>query len=252
MSEQPTVFYSWQSDREGRTNRSLIEAAIELAVKEKSLAAQQSLRLDADTKGIPGSPNIPAVLFEKISSSAIFVGDVTLVHNRNAGRRRTPNPNVLLELGFASHCLGWKRVVLVMNTHFGAAERLPFDLQQHRFPICYASAPEDTSRAEVRKDLASRLAAAFGDALVHDHLQAERMMRRLDRSSFALLVKAKAESWPWFNDDEGTITAEVRRLLDVGAIYLNPGRDHTYAYHFTYLGELTRDLCFARSRVAAH
>ena len=47
--------------------------------------------------------------------------------------RKTPNPNVLIELGFAIAYLGWNRIVLLFNTAFGDINKdIPFDLSSQR------------------------------------------------------------------------------------------------------------------------
>jgi len=58
-----TIFYSWQSDLENRTNRSFIEDALEKALKilHQDLEVHPALRdaefrLDKDTAGVPGTP----------------------------------------------------------------------------------------------------------------------------------------------------------------------------------------------------
>lgn len=40
-------------------------------------------------------------------------------------KRPTPNPNVLIELGYAFKALGHERVILVFNRAFGKIEELP-------------------------------------------------------------------------------------------------------------------------------
>jgi hypothetical protein len=64
--------------------------------------------LDEATRGESGSPNIPMTILEKIKVSDAFICDITTI-NSNAPEelRRTPNPNVLFELGFAVAHLGW-------------------------------------------------------------------------------------------------------------------------------------------------
>jgi sporulation protein YlmC with PRC-barrel domain len=46
--------------------------------------------------------------------------------------KRTPNPNVLIELGYAVSAIGWDRIIMVCNTHYGKLEDLPFDINRHR------------------------------------------------------------------------------------------------------------------------
>jgi hypothetical protein len=110
MSERQTftVFYSWQSDLEGRANRSLIGDA--LAKAAKTLRADDTLHvepvMDRDTAGRSGSPDIAATIFEKIEVVDAFVADVSFITPPTPDepkRKRCPNPNVLLELGWALH-----------------------------------------------------------------------------------------------------------------------------------------------------
>jgi hypothetical protein len=58
--EEFTVFYAWQSDAPSRDNRTFIESALETALKtiQKSGSIESSPRLDKDTKGVPGIPDI--------------------------------------------------------------------------------------------------------------------------------------------------------------------------------------------------
>jgi len=156
-----TVFYSWQSDLPNATNRGLIEEALKLAAK--SLRADESLRIEPvierDTLGLPGSPEIHTAIFEKIETAAAFVADVTIIGS-TAGGRPTPNPNVLLELGYALRALSEERVVLVVNIAFGGPEALPFDLKMRRV-LKYSLDPHDANRTESRKALARSLENAL-------------------------------------------------------------------------------------------
>ncbi len=128
-----TVFYSWQTDLPHSTNRNLIETALERAVKvirtDGSLAVEP--RVDQGTQGIPGAPDIAHTIFEKIEKASAFVADLTII-NPGAVGRVTPNPNVLIEFGYALHALKKEAVVLVMNTINGPVESLPFDLRGRR------------------------------------------------------------------------------------------------------------------------
>jgi hypothetical protein len=156
-----TVFYAWQSDLPNATNRGLIERALQSALA--SLSDDGTLvedpRLDRDTAGVAGSPDIEHTIFDKIASAAVFVCDVSIITPPGA-ERATPNPNVLVELGYALRALGAERVVMVMNTAFGTPESLPFDIRRKRV-LTYALPPDADSKASERTRLAERLTEAL-------------------------------------------------------------------------------------------
>jgi hypothetical protein len=162
-----TVFFSWQSDRSTQKGRNLIESALESAVSRIAEdtevdPAVRDLAVDKDTKGVSGSPPIFDTILKKIKEAAVFVPDLTFVGNRVDGDP-TPNPNVLIEYGWALKCLGHHRIVAVMNEAYGKPASLPFDLAHHRFPITY-NVPDDASdslRREQRKKLSETLEAAL-------------------------------------------------------------------------------------------
>jgi hypothetical protein len=150
------VFYSWQSDLPSNTNRGLILKSLEKACAglrtEGGIAVEAVV--DRDTLGLSGAPDISDAILSKIREADAFVADVSLVNisDRNIGQYRpTPNPNVLVELGYALAKLGNEAIVLVVNTHFGDIENLPFDLRPLRV-LRYKASPED-DRAAVRKEL---------------------------------------------------------------------------------------------------
>lgn len=153
------IFYSWQSDSPNPTNRAAIQDALELAAKalrdDDSVVVEPVI--DRDTQGVAGCPDIGQTIFGKIEKAAVVVCDVTIV--TPPGQEPSPNPNVLLELGYALHAVGHGRVILLMNTAYGGPEGLPFDLRSKR--IMGYPAPEGTSRAETARSLAKPLAAAI-------------------------------------------------------------------------------------------
>ncbi len=130
-----SVFYSWQSDLPDNTNRQAIRSALRAAssiVEEENSGIR--LILDEATRGESGSPNIPATILDKIRSSDAFVCDITTI-NTSAPEdlRRTPNPNVIFELGYAVAHLGWGRIVMLFNEDMGEFPKdTPFDIDRHR------------------------------------------------------------------------------------------------------------------------
>ena len=156
-----TVFYSWQSDTRAAANRTLIQRSLEDSLSE--ISDDDSLALDPaidrDTVGVAGAPDISNTILRKIDASAAFVADVTIVNSEESSRPM-PNPNVLIELGYALKALGDSQIVLVQNTAFGGPELLPFDLRQKRV-LTYHSATDAESRAIERKQLQSQLREAL-------------------------------------------------------------------------------------------
>lgn len=144
MASDMKVFYSWQSDLPNNATRSFIQECIEAAVKH--LSGIITVEADRDTKGTFGSPDIVQTIFSKIDECDLFIADVSIVNKYNAvddnGEKSetiklSPNPNVLLELGYAAKTLTWDNVLCIMNTDYGEVGELPFDLE-HRRPLQYS------------------------------------------------------------------------------------------------------------------
>ena len=165
------IFYSWQSDLPNAVNHGFIGNALGKVVKALKRDEEVTVDpvIDRDTSGVPGSPDIALTIFGKIDQCQLFVGDVTII-NQGQNGRKTPNPNVLVELGYALKTLGPERVVLVMNTAFGGPEDLPFDLKTKRITK-YSMSVDVTDRSVERKALEQRLDVAVR-AVIEHHEQA--------------------------------------------------------------------------------
>lgn len=167
------IFYSWQSDLPNNSNRGFINSALENAIKE--IIADDDFALipflDRDTAGVSGSPDISTSIFEKIESSDIFVCDVSII-NSHAGdlARPSPNPNVLIELGYAIGVLDWSRIILVMNEHYGHVGMLPFDLRGRRV-LTYSMDPTSPEKAPERKKVSSILVVGIKDILLNSPVE---------------------------------------------------------------------------------
>lgn len=163
---QRTVFFSWQSDIRAAATRSLIQDALEKAAHE--IRADDTIEvdpvIDRDTADVPGSPDIGRTIFEKIDRCAVFVADVTII--TGDAPRPSPNPNVLIELGYAYKSRGDQRVILVQNVAFGGPEKLPFDLRQKRV-LKFDSPLDAVGRADTRRDLQNSMRAALAAVLRH-------------------------------------------------------------------------------------
>ena len=177
-----SVFYSWQSDLPNSINRGFIQECLQRAIKEVRADKELSLEpcLERDTDGVTGAPDIAATIFEKIMRADVFVGDVTFVDvsglrsgmrdriaatvksvcdyllgRRRLPSRRSPNPNVLVELGFAAACLKWEKVICIFNASYGRIEDLPFDIRSRVVRSYTLSVGQD--KAETRRRLVASL-----------------------------------------------------------------------------------------------
>jgi hypothetical protein len=166
-----TIFFSWQVDRPDGGERRLIEDALSDAVRRLMLDAsvepairEEGLEVDRDTKGVAGTPPIVDTIFGKINRAGIFVPDLTFVGARADGRP-SPNPNVLIEYGWALKSLTHARMMPVMNTHYGepTAESMPFDMRHLRHPIRFNLPPgaDATQKRAIRAALSKELEAAI-------------------------------------------------------------------------------------------
>jgi hypothetical protein len=157
-----TAFYAWQSDTPRKLNRDLIAIALQAAAERISTdpSLDVILDIDSDTQGIPGTPPVTETILKKIGQCDYFVPDVTFVAKTDQGKR-LPNPNVMIEYGYALHRHGHRAMLPVMNTAFGPPDELPFDMVHLRHPIMYEAAVSvgDKERRTAREKLSAILEA---------------------------------------------------------------------------------------------
>lgn len=151
MAQNFKIFYSWQSDLPGKDTRNIIGDSIDATVK--FMANTITIIPDRDTRDRTGSPNIEQTIFEKIDDCDLFIGDLSIVASyvdKDGNTKYSPNPNVLIELGYAVKVLGWENVICFLNTDFGEEKLLPFDLNHHRVTGYSLKSKE---KAEIKKNL---------------------------------------------------------------------------------------------------
>ena len=125
------IFYSWQSDLPRNKTRNFIRECIDEAIN----LAQESETIEAErdeaTLRVTGSPDIVATLFSKIDNCDLFIADLSPCFTEDQKHaKKSPNPNVLVELGYAVKTLGWERIICLCNTDFG--NEYPFDIAHNR------------------------------------------------------------------------------------------------------------------------
>lgn len=158
-----TIFFSWQSDLPAGVTRVLIEKAIEqVLTARKNVSVHLNENVDRDTMNTSGSPDIVDSVFKKIDSCSVFVADISLINEQSAAKR-TPNPNVLVELGYAIKTVGWENIILVFNEAYGDIKDVPFDLRQRRTLKYTALSGEVKQQAQDK--LSTEIAQIISDML---------------------------------------------------------------------------------------
>lgn len=147
------IFYSWQSDLPNSENRNFIQGCIDKTIKKFKDIIE--ITADRDTKDKLGAPDITKTIFEKIDECDLFVADISITNKSKCkflrtGSRPTPNPNVLIELGYAVKTLNWDRIICVYNTDYSDLDALPFDLRQHRIT---SYSLKNNNKSKVRDEL---------------------------------------------------------------------------------------------------
>lgn len=247
-----TVFYSWQSDRPEKVCRHLIRDAANLALKSVGATNEIELfpRLDHDTKREAGMPEIADTILRKIERAGFFLADVTFVAEAE-NSKLIPNPNVLLELGFAARAIGWHRIICVMNEEFGNREEQIFNIRHRRLPITYRL-KESEALSDTRSDLAEKIKNAIKSLWWAEHNRVADAISKLDIYCLTFLKQHADKNViepPPTNRvtigaamgslDTSGFNSAVNRLLDLGMIRcaVEP-TSRKFVYEWTYLAIL--------------
>jgi hypothetical protein len=235
-----TIFFAWQSDTPSEHNKTFIWEALQAAVKDIAVEASPELspRSEMDTKGVPGAPNIVDTIFKRIRACSMFVADLTFV-GKSRRDELLPNPNVLIELGFAARSIGWDRTILVLNSAHGEAKGLPFDILQHRWPIEYRVTDETVVRDKRCDNLTAALKTAINDCMLHSLERAVEMTEALDMPCLDFIAQNGGESVIDIQLPPKTMgqfmfqhdtSFGVRRLMEIGALKVISTPEVGYAW----------------------
>lgn len=209
------VFYSWQSDLPNNENRGFIESCVKAALKEiNDFYIAYEAVLDRDTKNASGTPDIAESIFNKIDQTNIFIADISLIGELPSGKK-TPNPNVLIELGYAANKIGWENVLCVFNERYGKVEELPFDLR-FRKPIIY-SIKDTNDKSNERKALSQMFVKEFSELLkkqsakesLYNHFKI-----KVDSEILCLSNDLKKIIWGYEKEFNPNIPFELTQLSD--------------------------------------
>ena len=129
------LFYSWQSDTPPEMNQNAIRTSLSKVILDfECINPNKRIIMQEATSNMPGSPVISETIFDRIQNCDIFVADITTINSAVESHfRKVPNPNVLIELGYAIAILGWERIILLFNKQCGKfPDEIPFDIQTNR------------------------------------------------------------------------------------------------------------------------
>lgn len=127
-----TIFFSWQSDLDQEMTTHAVRKAMRSAIPALQEKYERQFDIDESTRNLPGSPNIPIAIIDKIRTSDIFVADITSVTKDETLGKSFPNSNVVFELGYAVAHLGWSRIIMFLNRNMSKPEDAPFDFDRQR------------------------------------------------------------------------------------------------------------------------
>ena len=192
MKSVVKIFFAWEtsSKTDNLNNKEFIWSCIQKAVNEitgKGDLKDITFKVQQDTGGEPGTPDMIATCLRRNDESHIFIADISVDKrfnkiqkwaNRQPKLRERPNENVMYELGRADGHLNYKQVIHVANTVFGDVSKndylRPVDIRDKRRPITFKltsnNAPNaEKVKAELTEDLKTALKKSAKAALDHIH-----------------------------------------------------------------------------------
>ena len=237
-----TIFYAWQAQRPSKCNRSLIEDALERALRELAQDQEEPVEfaLDQDAQGVTGALDISTTILRKIETCTIFVADITPVGSLINGKA-TPNPNVLFELGYAWHKLGESHIILVLNEAFGVPEDLPFDISKRSLVRYHRNAEAEDGPGNVRSALMGRFRSLIAVMARADHLRPlrERDMTETDIALFEAVYAKMLEAETGHLNYEvvlqlgNSLGLDEEGVIDATQMLLGLGLWEASVYHVT-------------------
>lgn len=220
------IFYSWQSDldKEGIKQTSHIRNALNKVKQDVEEKRDIKLFIDEATRETAGAINIIESISKKIRQCDIFVADISII-NKRSKFRKTPNPNVLFELGLASESVGWNNIVLILNDHFGGFDDLPFDIKTRR-AITFLMSPGQKKTKDSYKNLCTALETA-----ITQNLSDQPKLRLRE-----IINELIDSHWEVYNFSNGRVDETERK----GCVRIKQIRDHIFSFEFESYENNTR------------
>lgn len=181
------IFFAFQMDTDDKFNKGFIQSAIELAI-ERFKKEGITIKLDFGFRGTPGTPLLIEEMLKKSYESDMVLVDLTFTSSKNwfnakkwsafgkelrildiPNEKRSSNPNVLLETGYAWAQKGYYRTLAIMNEAFGKPEELSVDLKGFRYGITFNLSEDNyNNRKAERENLSANLYKAIKDSIASE------------------------------------------------------------------------------------
>jgi len=178
------VFFAFQMDTDDKFNKGFIQSALEMAI-ERFKKEGITIKLDFGFRGTPGTPLLIEEMLKKSYESDMVLVDLTFTSSKNwfkakkysafgkeirffdaVEEKKSSNPNVLLETGYAWAQKGYYRTLAVMNTAYGNPDELSVDLKGFRWGITFNVDHTNDHRWKAeRETLAGDLYKAIKDSI---------------------------------------------------------------------------------------
>ncbi|MBE3096927.1 MAG: hypothetical protein IMZ44_07325 [Planctomycetes bacterium] len=201
-------------------------------------------------------PAIAETIFKKIEKAAVFIGDVTFVGSAvtidGSPGKALPNPNVLVELGYAAKAVGWERIICVFNEYYGSVDDQIFNLKHRRNPIRYHLGPDRDDHASQQTTLSKGIETDIRSMLRGEHHAVDAILAQLDAYAQTFLRKyGRADviiprptnvftlGAPVGDLDTPSYNAAVEHLRQLGVIQaVADSATHAVTFRWTYMGYL--------------
>ncbi len=140
------IFFSWQSD--DMQAKKFLQDCINDAV-----SGLDDWEVEHATRDLVGSKDIGRSILDKIDKSDLFLADISII-NPNSQDKKTPNPNVLYELGYAVARLTDDNIIQIANTLTtpNKDKEMPFDIRNSQsIYIKFVSSSKTQLTEEIRR-----------------------------------------------------------------------------------------------------
>lgn len=226
------IFFSWQSDLDSKTHRNFIEKCIKKSIKtiNKNEDLHIYVEYDRDTLGLLGTPDISSSIFEKISKCALFVADISNITSNS--QRSIPNPNVLIELGFAINVLGWDKIICFFDLNTGKIEKLPFDIRQKR--VLAYNPLEESEEKKIVSILNENILALYSQGKLANPLN-DYMKGKIDKCVLDISEKLSNLMFETVSLSEGLV--DTNKLLNLSIDDIKQKLDNISFPAFVFLDE---------------